>query len=145
MSFIVAMLLLYMSELETFQSLINLVGRRGSLEFYKLKKEAIDNYVEVFDYFFKQVCVSCSYDFVLLCLIMLLTLFHIVTYCWLMYSIDVIWICSIYLCCLNTLRTRGLAQKCTYSIGICHYFVKPCPLKWQPEYGIAICLKVKCS
>lgn len=54
MSFIVAMLLLYMSELEAFQALINLVGRRACLEFYRLKKEAIDNYVQVFNHFFKQ-------------------------------------------------------------------------------------------
>ena len=53
MSYIVAMLLLYMNELEAFVCLANLISRRGNLDFYRLKKDAIDNYVACFDYYFQ--------------------------------------------------------------------------------------------
>lgn len=58
MSFIVAMLLLYMNELETFEALVNLVQRRGCIDFYRLKKDAIDAYVLAFNEFFEQVSFS---------------------------------------------------------------------------------------
>jgi hypothetical protein len=54
MSYIVSMLLLYMDELQAFQSLANLLCRRGNMDFYRLKKFAIDAYVMCFDFFFKQ-------------------------------------------------------------------------------------------
>lgn len=55
MSFLVATLLLYMDEFEAFKCLANLLGRRVNMDFYRLKKEAIESYVLCFDHFFKKV------------------------------------------------------------------------------------------
>lgn len=55
MSFLVATLLLYMDEFEAFKCLANLLGRRVNMDFYRLKKEAIDSYVLCFDHFFKKL------------------------------------------------------------------------------------------
>lgn len=54
MSYLVAMLLLYMNAEEAFVCLCNLLSRRANLDFYRLKKEAIDAYVSCFDFFFEE-------------------------------------------------------------------------------------------
>jgi len=54
MSYIAAVLLLYMDELDAFKCLVNILNRRNNMDFYLLKKEAIDNYVKCFDYFFEE-------------------------------------------------------------------------------------------
>lgn len=54
MSYLVAMLLLNMDEVTAFKCLVNVVAQRGNLDFYRLKKEAIDNYVLCFDFFFDE-------------------------------------------------------------------------------------------
>lgn len=54
MSFLVAMLLLYMDEYEAFKCLTNLLNRRLNMDFFQLKKDAIDSYVACFDHFFKK-------------------------------------------------------------------------------------------
>jgi len=54
MSYLVAMLLLNMDEIAAFKCLVNVVAQRGNLDFYRLKKEAIDNYVLCFDFFFDE-------------------------------------------------------------------------------------------
>lgn len=54
MSFVVAMLLLYLDDAETLSCFVNLLKRKGIGEFYLLRKEALDAYVQCFDYFFEQ-------------------------------------------------------------------------------------------
>ncbi len=54
MSFVVAMLLLYLDDSEALSCFVNLLKRRGIGEFYHLQKEALDAYVNCFDYFFEQ-------------------------------------------------------------------------------------------
>jgi hypothetical protein len=54
MSFVVAMLLLYLDDTETLSCFVNLLKRKGIGEFYLLKREALDAYVQCFDYFFEQ-------------------------------------------------------------------------------------------
>ena len=53
MSYLAAVLLLYMDELDAFKCLVNILNRRNNMDFYLLKKEAIDKYVECFDFFFE--------------------------------------------------------------------------------------------
>lgn len=55
MSYLVATLLLYMDEFEAFRCLANLLSRRLSMEFYCLRKEAIDSYVMCFNHYFKKL------------------------------------------------------------------------------------------
>lgn len=54
MSFVVAMLLLYLDDAETLSCFVNLLKRKGIGEFYLLRREALDAYVQCFDYFFEQ-------------------------------------------------------------------------------------------
>ncbi len=54
MSFVVAMLLLYLDDAETLSCFVNLMKRKGIGEFYLLRREALDAYVQCFDYFFEQ-------------------------------------------------------------------------------------------
>ena len=54
MSFVVAMLLLYLDDSEALSCFVNLLKRRGIGEFYHLQREALDAYVNCFDYFFEQ-------------------------------------------------------------------------------------------
>ena len=54
MSFVVAMLLLYLDDTEALSCFVNLLHRKGIGEFYHLKREALDAYVNCFDYFFEQ-------------------------------------------------------------------------------------------
>ena len=54
MSYLAAVLLLYMDELNAFKCLVNILNRRNNMDFYLLKKEAIDIYVKCFDYFFEE-------------------------------------------------------------------------------------------
>ena len=54
MSFVVAMLLLYLDDSEALLCFVNLLKRRGIGEFFHLRREALDAYVNCFDYFFEQ-------------------------------------------------------------------------------------------
>ena len=54
MSFIAALLLLYMDEYETFVCFSNLLAIRTNRDFYLLERPAISGYVNTFDRFFKQ-------------------------------------------------------------------------------------------
>lgn len=54
MSYIAALLLLYMDEYETFVCLSNLLAIRTNRDFYLLQRPAITGYVNTFNRFFKQ-------------------------------------------------------------------------------------------
>ena len=55
LSFIVAMLLLYMEEVQAFRCLVNLIDKRRGVGrgFYKLEPAAVNHFVSVFDEYFK--------------------------------------------------------------------------------------------
>lgn len=55
MSFIVAVLLLYMDEFPAFVCLSNLFNHRCTRVFYELDHQRISKYIAVFDTFFQQV------------------------------------------------------------------------------------------
>jgi hypothetical protein len=52
MSFVAAMLLLYLDDSQAFSCLCNLLARKGTSDFFSLKKEKIERYVNCFDHFF---------------------------------------------------------------------------------------------
>lgn len=54
MSYLAAMLLLFIDEIQAFLSLANLLDQRNNLDFYGLQRESIDAYVATFDYFFQR-------------------------------------------------------------------------------------------
>lgn len=54
MSYLAAMLLLYMDEDQAFICLANLIDRRGNLDFYGLQRECIESHVSIFDDLFKK-------------------------------------------------------------------------------------------
>ena len=53
-SYLAAMLLLYMDEVQAFVCLANLIERRGNQEFYALQRELLENHVSIFDHLFHQ-------------------------------------------------------------------------------------------
>jgi hypothetical protein len=53
MTFLVAMLLLNMEELEAFQCLVNLMHNRDNIDFFRLEKEAVESFTSCFNHFFK--------------------------------------------------------------------------------------------
>jgi Rab-GTPase-TBC domain len=55
MSFVVAMLLLYMDEIQAFRCLVNLIEKRGGIGrgFYKLDHSSVTRFVGIFDEYFK--------------------------------------------------------------------------------------------
>jgi len=54
MSFVAAMLLLYMDDAGAFQCLANLLSRKGTRDFFSLKQRKVAQYVHCFDHFFEQ-------------------------------------------------------------------------------------------
>jgi hypothetical protein len=56
MSFIVAMLLLYMDEVQAFRCFVNLIEKRGRIAngFYKLEHSAVKRFVGIFDSYFRE-------------------------------------------------------------------------------------------
>ena len=53
MTFLVAVLLLNMEELQAFQALVNLMNNRENIGFYRLEPEAVQSFVSCFDHFFQ--------------------------------------------------------------------------------------------
>lgn len=54
MSFIVAMLLLYLDETEAFTCLVQLMSKRGVNDFFSLERDSINTYVNIFNFFFQK-------------------------------------------------------------------------------------------
>jgi hypothetical protein len=54
MSFVAAMLLLYMDDAGAFQCLANLLARKGTRNFFSLQQHKVARYVHCFDHFFEQ-------------------------------------------------------------------------------------------
>lgn len=54
MSFVAAMLLLYMDEADVYVCLANLLVRRGPRDFLSLNRVHVDSYVQCFDHFFRE-------------------------------------------------------------------------------------------
>ena len=54
MSFVAAMLLLYMDDAGAFQCMANLLSRKGTRDFFSLQSASVARYVQCFDYFFQQ-------------------------------------------------------------------------------------------
>jgi TBC1 domain family member 14 len=54
MSYVAAMCVYYMDEYTAFQTFSNILGRRMSFDFYRLRPEIVSVYTKTFDHFFKQ-------------------------------------------------------------------------------------------
>ena len=54
MSFVAAMLLLYMDDGDAFVCLVNLLSRKGTRDFFSLQRMNVERYVRYFDHFFEQ-------------------------------------------------------------------------------------------